>query len=142
MKKNEYEVMRRDVFEVMIEEMKKEDNSIQIIIDKDDDSKILIKKKNRNFKKIQIREKQVHTPKDRDIKIESIKVDDIGVKLIYHRKSNNEKEYRIFLSKKIDGKLKRIRLRNEDVKKIESSEKEMIEYLRKIQNNQIKIEVK
>ena len=86
-------------------------------------------------------QKQVHIPRDRDIKIESGKVGDIGVKLIYHRMKDGEKQFRIFLSQKIDGKLKRVRLVNDEIKSIERDEKKMIEYLHKILNKEIKIKV-
>ena len=89
----------------------------------------------------EVKEKQVHIPRDRDIKIESGKVGDIGVKLIYHRMKDGEKQFRIFLSQKIDGKLKRVRLVNDEIKSIEKDEKKMIEYLHKILNEEIKIKV-
>ena len=89
----------------------------------------------------EVKEKQVHIPRDRDIKIESGKVGDIGVKLIYHRMKDGEKQFRIFLSQKIDGKLKRVRLVNDEIKSIEKDEKKMIEYLHKILNKEIEIKV-
>ena len=89
----------------------------------------------------EVKEKQVHIPRDRDIKIESGKVGDIGVKLIYHRMKDGEKQFRIFLSQKIDGKLKRVRLVNDEIRSIERDEKKMIEYLHKILNKEIKVKV-
>ena len=89
----------------------------------------------------EVKEKQVHIPRDRDIKIESGKVGDIGVKLIYHRMKDGEKQFRIFLSQKIDGKLKRVRLVNDEIKSIEKDEKKMIEYLHKILNKEIEVKV-
>ena len=89
----------------------------------------------------EVKEKQVHIPRDRDIKIESGKVGDIGVKLIYHRMKDGEKQFRIFLSQKIDGKLKRVRLVNDEIRSIERDEKKMIEYLHKILNKEIEIKV-
>ena len=89
----------------------------------------------------EVKEKQVHIPRDRDIKIESGKVGDIGVKLIYHRMKDGEKQFRIFLSQKVDGKLKRVRLVNDEIKSIERDEKKMIEYLHKILNKEIKVKV-
>lgn len=86
-------------------------------------------------------QKQVHIPRDRDIKIESGKVGDIGVKLIYHRMKDGEKQFRIFLSQKVDGKLKRVRLVNDEIRSIERDEKKMIEYLHKILNKEIKVKV-
>ena len=89
----------------------------------------------------EVKEKQVHIPRDRDIKIESGKVGDIGVKLIYHRMKDGEKQFRIFLSQKIDGKLKRVRLVNDEIRSIEKDEKKMVEYLHKILNKEIKVKV-
>ena len=89
----------------------------------------------------EVKEKQVHIPRDRDIKIESGKVGDIGVKLIYHRMKDGEKQFRIFLSQKIDGKLKRVRLVNDEIKSIERDEEKMIEYLHKILNKEIEVKV-
>ena len=89
----------------------------------------------------EVKEKQVHIPRDRDIKIESGKVGDIGVKLIYHRMKSGEKQFRIFLSQKIDGKLKRVRLVNDEIKSIEKDEKKMIEYLHKILNKEIEVKL-
>lgn len=67
--------------------------------------------------------KQVHEPKDRDIKIESGKVGDIGVKMIYHREKDGTKQFRIYLAQKVDGKLKRIRYNTEEMKKNQKDEK-------------------
>ena len=76
--------------------------------------------------------KQVHVARDRDIKIDSKKVGDIGVKIIYHRMKDGEKQYRIFIAEKVDGKLKRTRLVNDNIKAIQSDEKKMDEYFSKI----------
>ena len=89
----------------------------------------------------EVKEKQIHIPRDRDIKIESGKVGDIGVKLIYHRMKDGEKQFRIFLSQKIDGKLKRVRLVNDEIKSIEKDEKKMTEYLHKILEKKIQVKV-
>ena len=89
----------------------------------------------------EVKEKQVHIPRDRDIKIESGKVGDIGVKLIYHRMKDGEKQFRIFLSQKVDGKLKRVRLVNDEIKSIEKDEKKMVEYLNKIIEKKIQVKV-
>lgn len=66
--------------------------------------------------------KQVHEAKDRDIKIESGKVGDINVKMIYHREKDGTKQYRIFLAQKVDGKLKRTRYMTEELKKNQKDE--------------------
>lgn len=67
--------------------------------------------------------KQVHEAKDRDIKIESGKVGDINVKMIYHREKDGTKQYRIFLAQKVDGKLKRTRYMTEELKVNQKDEK-------------------
>lgn len=84
--------------------------------------------------------KQVHVPRDRDIKIVSDKVGDIGVKMIYHREKDGTKQYRIFLAKKIDGKLKRIRYMTEELRENQKDEK----FVRKVYDSIIagKIKVK
>lgn len=69
------------------------------------------------------KEKQVHEAKDRDIKIESGKVGDINVKMIYHREKDGTKQYRIFLAQKVDGKLKRTRYMTEELKANQKDEK-------------------
>lgn len=73
-------------------------------------------------------EKKERKSLDRDIKIKSDKIDDIGVKLIYHRKKDGSKEYRIFIAQKKDGKLIRNRLRNDKIQAIQNDEAKMIEY--------------
>lgn len=80
---------------------------------------------------------QSHEFKDRDIKLDMKKIDSYNLKLIYHRKSNNEKEYRLFLSFKENDSLKRIRMINSQIKEIQSSEKDMMELFSKIQKNDI-----
>ena len=81
---------------------------------------------------------QIHISRDKDIKIESKKIDNFNIKLIYHRKKDESKEYRIFIAyKNEDNKLKRIRLLNEDIKEIHLNEKKMKEYFEKIKKNQI-----
>lgn len=85
--------------------------------------------------------KQVHEAKDRDIKIDGGKVGDINVKLIYHRMKDSSKQYRIFLAQKVDGKLKRVRLVNDEIKAIQSDEKKMREYLQKVLAGKVKVKV-
>lgn len=85
------------------------------------------------IEEIKEKEKQIHISRDRDIKIESRKLDKYGIKLIYHRDSKGEKEYRIYISyKNQDGKLIRKRLRNETIELISRDEKKMIDYYQKI----------
>ena len=45
---------------------------------------------------------------------------------------NGEKQFRIFISEKVDGKLKRTRLVNDEIKSIQSDEKKMLTYYQKI----------
>lgn len=66
--------------------------------------------------------KQVHESKDVDIKIVSGKINDINIKMIYHREKSGEKQFRIFLAKKIDGKLRRTRYMTEELKKNQKDE--------------------
>nr|DAU58600.1 MAG TPA: hypothetical protein [Caudoviricetes sp.] len=101
-------------------------NKIELI-DKDllkDESNYLLKIQNHEFK-------------DRDIKLDMKKIDSYNLKLIYHRKKDNEKEYRLFLSFKENDNLKRIRMINSQIKEIQNSEKDMIELFSKIQKNDI-----
>ena len=99
---------------------------------KEDDDKISFREKKNHSNMIQIRnESQIHNMKDKDIKILSKKreSDNHSFKLIYHRDKDNKKEYRIFESFKDENqKLKRIRLRNSEIRKIEKNEKKMIDY--------------
>lgn len=88
-----------------------------------------------NFQK----KNQIHISRDKDIKIDMIKINNFNIKLIYHRKSDNQKEYRIFISYKNDEKkLIRKRYLNDDIKSIHNDENKMIEYFKKISENQIK----
>lgn len=88
-----------------------------------------------NFQK----KNQIHISRDKDIKIDMIKISGYNLKLIYHRKKDNNKEYRIFISYK-DKEKKMIRKRylNEDIRKIHNDENKMIEFLYQIEENQIK----
>lgn len=85
--------------------------------------------------------KQVHEVKDRDIKIESGKVGDIGVKLIYHREKDGTKQFRIFLSQKVDGKLKRIRYMTEELKTNQKDEKFVKKMYDQIIAGKVKVQV-
>lgn len=87
------------------------------------------------------KEKQIHISRDRDIKIVSGKVGDINVKMIYHREKSGEKQFRIFLAQKIDGKLKRTRYITEELKKIQKDEKEVRKIYDSIIAGKIKIKV-
>lgn len=127
-KKTELEVITEEQLDNMISdgyEMLDSENENQVVL-----------KKGRKKVTYQVKEwtktKQVHTPRDRDIKIESTKVGDINVKLIYHRMKDGVKQYRIFIAEKVNGKLKRTRLVNDEIKNIQSDEKKMIAYYQKI----------
>lgn len=117
MKISEYrELIDSDEFEKEFKILKKSEREIQI---RD--------KKNRKILNIFII--QIHESRDRDIKIKSDKIDEFNLKLIYHRKSNSDKEFRIFISFYDENKkLRRKRLINSDIKKIDSDESKMIEF--------------
>ena len=102
------------------------------IIDIEKNQKIIKDlKNNQNILKIKII--QIHIQKNQDIKLEMMKIDRYNLKLIYHMKKNQKKEYRIFISyKNSDNKLKRFRLLNEDIMKIQNNEKKMRNYLKNI----------
>ena len=102
------------------------------IIDEEKNLKIIRNiENNQNILKIKII--QIHIQKNQDIKLEMMKIDRYNLKLIYHLKKNQKKEYRIFISyKNSDNKLKRFRLLNEDIMKIQNNEKKMRNYLKNI----------
>ena len=102
------------------------------IIDEEKNLKIIRNiENNQNILKIKII--QIHIQKNQDIKLEMMKIDRYNLKLIYHMKKNQKKEYRIFISyKNSDNKLKRFRLLNDDIMKIQNNEKKMRNYLKNI----------
>lgn len=127
-KKMELEVITEEQLDNLISEgwqMEESEDETQVVL-----------KKGRKKVTYQVKEwtktKQVHTPQDRDIKIDSCKIGEIGVKFIYHRMKDGEKQFRIFIAEKVDGKLKRTRLVNDDIKAIQSDEKKMVAYYQKI----------
>lgn len=74
---------------------------------------------------------QIHQERDKDIKIDSRKreSDNHSFKIIYHRNKDNSLEYRIFESyRDSENKLKRIRIRNNEIKKIEKNKDKMMKY--------------
>lgn len=85
--------------------------------------------------------KQVHEAKDRDIKIESGKIGDINIKMIYHREKDGTKQYRIFLAQKVDGKLKRTRFMTEELKANQRDEKFVKKVYDQIISGKIKVQV-
>lgn len=99
---------------------------------KEEEDRISFRDKENHDNMIQIQiQFQIHEMRDKDIKIISKKreSDSHNFKLIYHRDKDNKKEYRIFESfRDSNNKLKRIRLRNDEIKKIEKNEKKMKDY--------------
>ena len=99
---------------------------------KEDENKISFREKKNHSNMIQIKnESQIHISRDKDIKIISRKrdSDSHNFKMIYHRDKDNKKEYRIFESfKDENNKLKRIRIRNSEIKKIEKNKDKMMKY--------------
>lgn len=95
-------------------------------------------RKNINIDNFEIKN-QIHIKRDRDIKIDMKKIENYNIKLIYHRKKDDEKEFRLFISyKDEENNLKRIRMINDEIKSIHSDEKKMIEYFKKLEKkNQI-----
>ena len=124
MRISEYrELINSDNFENEFKILKKNNREIQI-------------RNKKNQKIINIYIIQIHNERDRDIKIKSDKINDYNLKLIYHRKSNNDKEFRIFISFKDENKkLRRKRLINSEIKKIDSNEEEMIKFFDKLIDN-------
>ena len=99
---------------------------------KEEKDRISFREKKNHSNMIQIKnESQIHISRDKDIKIISRKreSDSHNFKLIYHRDKDDKKEYRIFESfRDENNKLKRIRLRNSEIKKIEKNEEKMKKY--------------
>ena len=95
-------------------------------------------RKNINIDNFEVKN-QIHIKRDRDIKIDMKKIENYNIKLIYHRKKDNEKEFRLFISyKDEENNLKRIRMINDEIKSIHSDEKKMIDYFKKLEKkNQI-----
>ena len=148
-KANEVTIITEEKMDNMIVEgwkMEPTDNDTQVILKKGKTQKVYTIKewlneqeqkasKKSNSKKSDKNEevqKQVHVARDRDIKIESKKVGDIGVKLIYHRTKDGTKQYRIFIAQKVDGVLKRNRLNNDELKAIDRDEAKCLNYFNKI----------
>lgn len=81
---------------------------------------------------------QIHEKKDKDIKIDMRKIKEYNLKLIYHKKKDDSKEYRLFISfKDNSSQLRRIRLINDDIKKIHDNENKMIELFNNISYQKI-----
>ena len=147
-KANEVTIITEEKMDNMIVEgwtMEPTDNDTQVILKKGkvqktytikewlgEQQKVSKKSKSKKSDKNEEVQKQVHIARDRDIKIESKKVGDIGVKLIYHRTKDGTKQYRIFIAQKVDGVLKRNRLNNDELKAIDRDEAKCLNYFNKI----------
>lgn len=145
MKANEIQVITEEQMDNMMAEgwsMEPADDDTQVVLKKGRKKvtyqikewlpKQKVSKKSDKSDKNEEGQKQVHIARDRDIKIDSCKVGDIGVKIIYHRMKDQSKQYRIYIAEKVDDKLKRTRLVNDEIKAIQSDEKKMIAYYQKI----------
>ena len=123
------------IYDILKRELKKEDD--KIILNKSQYEKIeMIDKSLLDSDDIELKI-QNHEKRDRDIKIESRKIESFNLKLIYHRLKDSSKEYRIFLSFKENDSLKRIRMINSQIKEIHRDESKMKEYFNKIQKKDI-----
>lgn len=123
------------IYDILKRELKKEDD--KIILNKSQYEKIeMIDKSLLDDDSIELKI-QNHISRDRDIKIESRKIENFNLKLIYHRLKDSSKEYRIFLSFKENESLKRLRLINPQIKEIYKDESNMKDYFNKIQKKDI-----
>lgn len=144
MKKNEMKKIENEIISIM--------NDMNIEVERNEDEKILISDRKKDEIKSYLeneisdedynsffeKKNQIHEKRDRDIKIDMKKIDNFNLKIIYHRKKDNNKEYRLFISfKDKENNLKRIRMINEEIKDIHSNEKKMIEYFNKISKKEI-----
>lgn len=71
---------------------------------------------------------QTHDITDKDTKVFSERIGEVSYKMIYHRDKNGKKEYRFFKAEKVNGKLKRTRIINDDIKRIHNNKDKMIAY--------------
>lgn len=144
MRKEEIKKIRKEIEELM--------NNLNYQIELSEDNKILIsdnkKKEINSYLKKELSEEelslffekkiQIHQKLDRDIKIDMKKIDDYNIKLIYHRKKDDSKEYRLFISYKDENKkLIRKRMINDSIRKIHNNEDKMIDYFNKIKKSDI-----
>lgn len=121
---SKFEVLKSIIGEKSLEPMEGAENTYTFKLREGKGKKVLV-----YIAKVQ---KQVHEAKDRDIKVWSGKTGEFGVKVIYHRQKSGEKQFRIFISYKSNGKLVRRRLVNDEVKKLESDEKGMVAYAKSL----------
>lgn len=134
--KKDYEI--REMRKSEIQEFLSENQELKLYSFEDEKEYFMIRKgKSSLFIIHEIQEeKKERRVLDRDIKIDSKKVDSFGIKLIYHRDKNGDKEFRIFVSWKDEsGKLIRRRLRNQEIDAISRDEKKMIEYFQNLDSS-------
>lgn len=144
MNKKEMNQIRKKIEELM--------NDLNYQIELSEDNKILIsdskKKEINSYLKKELSEDelelffekkiQIHNKIDRDIKIDMKKIDEYNIKLIYHRKKDDSKEYRLFISYKDENKkLIRKRMINDNIRKIHNNEDKMIDFFNKIKKSDI-----
>ena len=135
-KKNEMSFEEKVLDVLKKDSIKKEDNKVVLNLSQFNKIELLNKellKDDSNY----ILKIQSHEAKDRDIKLESRKIDNYNLKLIYHKKKDGQLEYRIFVAFKENDVLKRIRLVNPQIAEIQNNESKMRTYLSKIQRKDI-----
>jgi len=122
-------------FREMIE--KNYDNSLKIRENEKDSDLFRLEDRNNKDEFIIIyREYQKKIEREKDIKIISESKENFSLKLIFHIDKNMKKEYRIFLSYKDNSnkssKIRRLRLRNSEIKLIERNEDKMKKIFKEI----------
>lgn len=145
MKKNEMKKIENQIIEIMndlsLEIQRNEENQKIIISDnkKKEINSYLENELSEDELNLFFEKKiQIHNKIDRDIKIDMKKIDNYNIKLIYHRKKDDSKEYRLFISYKDENKkLIRKRMINDNIKKIHNDENKMIEFFNKIKKSDI-----
>lgn len=139
--KKDYEI--KEMKKEEIEKYLSENEGLERIIFEDSENESIIRRGKKGLFIIReiSSEKKERRYLDRDIKISSRKSESgkFGIKLIYHRKKDSEKEYRIFISfKNEEGRLIRNRFRDDSIKEIESDEEKMISFYEGIKEKEIK----
>lgn len=145
MNKNEMKKIENEIISIMndmnLEIERNEENQKILISDIKRNEIISYLERDLNDEELNIffeKKNQIHIKRDRDIKIDMRKINNYNLKLIYHRKKDNSKEYRLFISYKDEEKnLKRIRMIDDKIKSIHSDEKKMIDFFNKISEKNI-----
>ena len=145
MKKNEMKKIENEIISIMEDmniEIERDSENQRILISdrKKDEIKSYLESdiSDEDFESFFEKKIQNHIHRDRDIKISMRKIENYNIKLIYHRKKDNEKEFRLFISFKDSEKnLKRIRYISDEIREIHSDEKKMINLFNKIKKNDI-----